>query len=230
MPENAGWSVPARCRSESPAVAALSHDSIQHSRHSSAGKLVSLRASDIPVYSITTLSTRIARPHSTASCTKSAPILIAESRQQRLSLTHAMLRSCAGSSARLAIDRCSLLWSPVLVRRKHVQPPIPEARLRPRQLHQLRAQRFIAAASGSSNSLPRSHQPQTRRWLAATCSAASPRRPRSTSSTRFCDHRLQHLLVQAQIHHQLLQSRVSSRNCLPLAPRYLHPTYLAFQA
>ena len=53
-------------------LSALGHDRIQHSRDSPAGKTrIHFQRQTLPRVGITTLSTRIARPHSTASCTKS---------------------------------------------------------------------------------------------------------------------------------------------------------------
>src|SRR6202034_4813165 len=80
--------------------------------------------------------------------------------------------------------------------------------------------------SGSSTSLPPS--PSARNPGAGslrTCSAASPRPPAGLRAPSvFCNHRFQHLFVQAQIHHQLLQPRILVPQLLRfLRLAHLHP-------
>src|ERR1700719_2716965 len=85
--------------------------------------------------------------------------------------------------------------------------------------------------SGSNNSLPPS--PSARNPGAGslrTCSAASPRPPAGLRAPSvFCNHRLQHLFVQTQIHHQLLESRVLVAQLLCLLRlTHIHAAVLRF--
>ena len=132
-------------------LAALGHDRIQHSRDSPAGKAgIHFQSQTLP---------RVRIHHTQHPDRPSAlhrimhkiqrPLLVRRGpRQQRLSLAHAMFPFLpTNHQPCLPIHPMHPLVVHLLSRaaQQNMQPPIPEARLLPRQLHQSRAQRFIRA-------------------------------------------------------------------------------------
>jgi hypothetical protein len=127
---------------------ALGHDPLQYSHHSPTVE-TGVHFQHSRVYASTTLSTRITRPHSTTSCTKSS----AHS-------WFAAVRASSGCPRARNVSASSAGSSPLppdkpdaLACGSHALPSGPtkhavairEARLLPRQLRQPRSQRLIAA-------------------------------------------------------------------------------------